>query len=106
MKSGRSSVWLERYVRDVEVAGSNPDAPTIYFVLFCPVLYDWIFCFRVFCGWMTMIYSDHAPLTENNKRPLFSLFWRMFCIESDWILWNVRSADLYAENICYVLETI
>ena len=26
--SGRSSAWLERYVRDVEVAGSNPVAPT------------------------------------------------------------------------------
>lgn len=32
-ESGRSSVWLERYVRDVEVAGSNPVAPTIYFTL-------------------------------------------------------------------------
>ena len=27
-RSGRSSAWLERYVRDVEVAGSNPVAPT------------------------------------------------------------------------------
>ena len=27
--SGRSSAWLERYVRDVEVAGSNPVAPTL-----------------------------------------------------------------------------
>ena len=26
--SGRGSVWLERDVRDVEVAGSNPVAPT------------------------------------------------------------------------------
>ena len=43
MESGRSSVWLERYVRDVEVAGSNPVAPTIFFVLSRPVLYDWIF---------------------------------------------------------------
>ena len=32
-ESGRSSVWLERYVRDVEVAGSNPVAPTIFFAL-------------------------------------------------------------------------
>ena len=29
-KSGRSSAWLERYVRDVEVAGSNPVAPTYF----------------------------------------------------------------------------
>jgi hypothetical protein len=28
-QSGRSSAWLERYVRDVEVAGSNPVAPTL-----------------------------------------------------------------------------
>ena len=28
-RSGRSSAWLERYVRDVEVAGSNPVAPTL-----------------------------------------------------------------------------
>ena len=28
--SGRSSAWLERYVRDVEVAGSNPVAPTFF----------------------------------------------------------------------------
>lgn len=27
--SGCSSAWLERYVRDVEVAGSNPVIPTI-----------------------------------------------------------------------------
>lgn len=34
MMSGRSSVWLERYVRDVEVAGSNPVAPTIFHEVF------------------------------------------------------------------------
>ncbi len=28
IQSERSSAWLERYVRDVEVAGSNPVAPT------------------------------------------------------------------------------
>jgi hypothetical protein len=28
--SERSSAWRERYVRDVEVAGSNPVAPTEY----------------------------------------------------------------------------
>jgi hypothetical protein len=28
--SGRGSVWLERCVRDAEVGGSNPLAPTIY----------------------------------------------------------------------------
>lgn len=27
--AGRGSAWLERDVRDVEVAGSNPVAPTI-----------------------------------------------------------------------------
>ena len=27
--SGRSAVWLARHVRDVEVLGSNPSAPTI-----------------------------------------------------------------------------
>ena len=29
-KSEYSSAWLERYVRDVEVAGSNPVTPTIF----------------------------------------------------------------------------
>ena len=47
-ESGRSSVWLERYVRDVEVAGSNPVAPTIYFVLCNPVIHDWIFLYLDF----------------------------------------------------------
>ena len=28
-QSGCSSAWLERYVRDVEVAGSNPVIPTL-----------------------------------------------------------------------------
>ena len=28
--TGCSSAWLERYVRDVEVAGSNPVIPTIF----------------------------------------------------------------------------
>ena len=28
--SGRGSAWLERLVRDQEVGGSNPLAPTIY----------------------------------------------------------------------------
>jgi hypothetical protein len=28
--AGRSSAWLERSVRDAEVAGSNPVAPTIF----------------------------------------------------------------------------
>ncbi len=30
IKPGRSSVWLERTVRDREVAGSNPVAPTFF----------------------------------------------------------------------------
>ena len=30
-QSGRSAVWLARHVRDVEVLGSNPSAPTIFF---------------------------------------------------------------------------
>src|SRR5260370_11829244 len=30
MQSGRGSAWLERLVRDQEVGGSNPLAPTIY----------------------------------------------------------------------------
>jgi hypothetical protein len=30
IKSGRGSAWLERLVRDQEVGGSNPLAPTIY----------------------------------------------------------------------------
>ena len=29
-RSGRGSAWLERLVRDQEVGGSNPLAPTIY----------------------------------------------------------------------------
>jgi hypothetical protein len=28
--AGRGSVWLERLVRDQEVAGSNPVAPTVF----------------------------------------------------------------------------
>ncbi len=31
MTSGRGSAWLERLVRDQEVDGSNPFAPTISF---------------------------------------------------------------------------
>ncbi len=30
-RSGRGSAWLERLVRDQEVGGSNPLAPTIPF---------------------------------------------------------------------------
>jgi hypothetical protein len=30
LTSGCSSAWLERYVRDVEVAGSNPVTPTFF----------------------------------------------------------------------------
>ena len=42
-KSGCGSVWLERCVRDAEAGGSNPLTPTIFFVLYNPVLYGWIF---------------------------------------------------------------
>jgi hypothetical protein len=31
LQSGRGSAWLERLVRDQEVGGSNPLAPTISF---------------------------------------------------------------------------
>ncbi len=33
--SGRGSAWLERLVRDQEVGGSNPLAPTILFYNLC-----------------------------------------------------------------------
>ena len=33
--SGRSAAWLARHVRDVEVLGSNPSAPTIYSLESC-----------------------------------------------------------------------
>ena len=59
--SGCGSVWLERCVRDAEAGGSNPLTPTIFFVLYNPVLYDWIFLYRTFTRRTTGIYSKSSP---------------------------------------------
>ena len=100
MKSGRSSVWLERYVRDVEVAGSNPVAPTIFFVLSFPVLYDWIFCFKPVRGWIAMIYSVMSRPAETGEKPPFSCWKGVFRIDSPEILYLERTWVLYARNFC------
>ena len=41
---------LARLTGGQKVESSNLSIPTIFFVLSRPVLYDWIFCLRVFCG--------------------------------------------------------
>ncbi len=38
-RSGRSAAWLARLVRDQEVEGSNPFAPTIFLPLFLEYFY-------------------------------------------------------------------
>ena len=66
-KSGCGSVWLERCVRDAEAGGSNPLTPTIFFVLYNPVLYGWIFLCLGFTQRTTGIYSLNSPKQRTNR---------------------------------------
>ena len=52
--SGRGSAWLERLVRDQEVGGSNPLAPTIY-----PLCFHGVQAAVAF--WLAAAFSSPCP---------------------------------------------
>ncbi len=67
---GRSSVWLERYVRDVEVAGSNPVAPTIFSILRRPLWSVFSFLFEDQSEFFTFC---HIIAETNFESVIFSI---------------------------------
>ena len=68
---------LERCVRDAEAGGSNPLTPTIFFVLYNPVFYGWIFLYLDFTQWMTGIYSTIFPKQRTNRER--QNLWKSVC---------------------------
>ena len=90
--SGRGSVWLERDVRDVEVAGSNPVAPTtlyLYFQLYknshkvtkTPGFFFVVLCLgALICGRRPnrMLRNFNLPTKRRESNEIFSVLFRVF----------------------------
>ena len=58
---------LARLSGGQKVASSNLAIPTIFFALYNPVLYGWIFLCLDFTQWTTGIYSVNTPKQRTNR---------------------------------------
>ena len=78
VRSGCGSAWLERCVRDAEAGGSNPLTPTIFFVLWSPVLSAGLFLFMRVCGWKWTYCGDSSAEEIPDRERLLGRFSGVF----------------------------